>query len=223
MTKRPLDVIGALSSLPMFQTLNAQELARLAVGTRVLRAGRGQVLFSKGEPAENCHIVLFGKVKLALSAGTTQEKVLEIVGPGESFGEALLFLGKPYPVTAECLVESLVLQVPGSNLFAAVDANPRFARQVLAGLSARLHRLINDVEAFSTRNAAQRLVGYLLNLCGGGSSAELPTSKHVIASLLNLTPETLSRILHALTVDGLIEVDGRRIVIRDAGRLREYA
>ena len=56
-----------------------------------------------------------------------------------------------------------------------------------------------DVEAYSTRTAAQRLVGYLLNLCGASGSAHFPTSKYVVASLLNLTPETLSRILHTLT------------------------
>lgn len=223
MSKRPLDVAGALSSLALFQSLDAEALALLSQGTTVLRAERGQILFAKGDPADALHVLLFGTVKLALSSGTSQEKVLQIIRPGEAFGEALLFLDRPYPVTAECLVECLVLRVAAPVLFSVVDSHPKFARQILAGLSSRLHQLISDVEAYSTRTAAQRLVGYLLNLCGNGSSAVLPTSKHVVASLLNLKPETLSRILHSLTLDGLIEVDGRRIVIRDASRLREYA
>ena len=98
---------------------------------------------------------------------------------------------------------------------------------MLAGLSFRLHELVSDVEAYSMRSAAQRLVGYLLNLCdarpGDVPQVSLPTSKHVIASRLNLTPETLSRILNVLAGDELISVDGRSVTIRDVERLRAYA
>jgi CRP-like cAMP-binding protein len=110
--------------------------------------------------------------------------------------------------------------VSGEALLRVIDIDPRLARAMLAGLSLRLYELIDDVEAYTTRTAAQRLVGYLLHLSGSGLIAHLPTSKHVVASLLNLTPETLSRILHSLSEAGLIEVAGRRIVIRDAQGLR---
>ena len=176
MNTGPFDVAGALSGLPIFQQLRPQELAVVSAGTTVVRAMRGQVLFAKGELATALHVLLYGTVKLALSAGTSHEKVLQIIGPGESFGEALLFLEQPYPVSAQCLAQCLVLEVAGDSLMAAIDADPKFARRMLAGLSQRLHELISDVESFSTRTAAQRLVGYLLHLCGSGNTAELPTS-----------------------------------------------
>ena len=222
MNKRTLDVAEMLARLPMFKELDPAQLAVICAGTRAVRGERGQVLFAKGDPARVFYVVLFGTVKLALSAGTHNEKVLQIVGPGETFGEAMIFLERPFPVTAECLSSCLLLEIAGEGLLAAVDASPVFARRVLAGMSQRLHELIGDVEAYSTRTAAQRLVGYLLNLCGASGSAHFPTSKYVVASLLNLTPEALSRILHTLTQAELIEVDGRHIRIRDADRLRAY-
>ena len=99
---------------------------------------------------------------------------------------------------------------------------------MLAGMSMRLHSLINDVESYSLRSSAQRVIGYLLQHCpqatssATGSSNPLPTSKQIIASRLNLTPETLSRILHELSEAGLITVQGKIIKAHDMRRLREY-
>ena len=138
-----------------------------------------------------------------------------------------MMLERAYLVHAECLADSLLLHVPKQAVFDAIDADPGFARRMLAGLSFRLHELVSDVEAYSMRSAAQRLVGYLLNLCDGQADREgrvsLPTSKHLVASRLNLTPETLSRILHTLADEELIRVEGRAVTICDLERLKAYS
>ena len=100
--------------------------------------------------------------------------------------------------------------------------------RVLAGLSRRLHGLVADVEAISLQSGTQRVIGYLLRQdagpAGGGASytVTLPTSKAVVASRLNLTPEHFSRILHELASAGLVSVEGREVMIRDVARLRSY-
>ncbi|HEY5633607.1 MAG TPA: Crp/Fnr family transcriptional regulator [Burkholderiaceae bacterium] len=231
MTRKRLDVRGTLASLPLFQSLRPEELASVAQAARIVRARRGELLFGKGDTPAGFHVVVSGQVKLALSTSHGLEKVLQILGPGQSFGEAVMFLERPYPVHGACLVDSVLLLVPRHALCAAIEADPGFARRVLGGLSVRLHQLVSDVEAYSTRSAAQRLVGYLLHLReAGGEAADeatghvsLPTSKHIVASRLNLTPETLSRVLHVLSADHLISVDGRDVTIRDVQRLRAYA
>jgi CRP-like cAMP-binding protein len=99
---------------------------------------------------------------------------------------------------------------------------------LLAGLSMRLHSLIADVESYTLRSSAQRLIGYLLQHSPHEDEAQnrveirLPTSKHILASRLNLTPETFSRILHELSEAGLIEVQGRNITVPDLRRLRTH-
>src|SRR5690606_28335304 len=102
---------------------------------------------------------------------------------------------------------------------------PGLARKMLAGLSQRLHSLMSDVEAYSLRSGTQRVIGYLLK--DGGTSQDgrqfrLETSKTVIASRLNLTPEHFSRILHDLGANELIKVKGRDITIMDTAKLSAY-
>jgi CRP-like cAMP-binding protein len=145
-----------------------------------------------------------------------------------SFGEAVMFLEKPYPVYAQTLSDSLLLHVSKSVVFAEIERNPRFAYQLLGGLSRRLHGLVTDVEAYSLRSGAQRVIGYLLRdfqqVRGDGTEGEvtLPIGKGVIASRLNLTPQHFSRILHELTAQGLIIVEGRKVRIADLQRLLAY-
>ncbi len=226
MTRKRLDVASALSNLPMFRQLEPEQTAAIVRGTRVVRGGRGDLLFSKGDMPTGFYVIMYGQVKLALSTNRGLEKVLQLLGPGQSFGEAVMLLEREYLVHAECLADTLLLHVPKQAIFDAIDADPRFARRMLAGLSFRLHEMVSDVEAYSMRSAAQRLVGYLLNLCDGqdadGQRISLPTSKHLVASRLNLTPETLSRILHTLADEALIRVEGRSVVICDVERLKAY-
>ncbi len=186
------------------------------------------MLFQKGDPAKGFFVVVFGQVKLALPSSQGNEKVIEILGPRQSFGEAVVFLDRPYPVFAEALTDSLVLHIASASVFELLERDTSFARRMLAGLSFRLHSLVHDVESYSLRSSAQRVIGYLLQHCPQTGECEgtleisLPTTKHVIASRLNLTPETLSRIFHDLAANGLITVHGKQITIHDMRRLREF-
>jgi len=214
-----------LANLPLFRQLGADDIARLASGCRELRPRKGEIVFQKGDPSNGFYVVAHGQIKLAFPSAQGAEKVVEIIGPGQSFGEAVMFMEKPYPVFAQALADSLLLHVSKQALFDAIAHDSGFARKMLAGLSIRLHGLIQDVEAYSSLSGAQRLIGYLLQQESGANGAleiELPASKQVIASRLNLTPETFSRILHHLTEAGLIRVDGRRIAIPDVEALRRY-
>ena len=218
-----------LSSLPLFKEVAPVELDRIAVGTTELHVPRGEMLFNKGDPCVGFHLVIYGQVKLAFISPQGSEKVVEIVGPGFSFGEALMFMEKPYIVMAETLADSLLLHVSKQVVFDEIERNPTFARKMLAGLSRRLHGLINDVEAYSLQSGTQRVIGYLLRqdqelaAANAPYSVMLPTSKAIVASRLNLTPEHFSRILHELADRGLIGIDGREVKILDVSKLREYS
>jgi CRP/FNR family transcriptional regulator, dissimilatory nitrate respiration regulator len=218
-----------LSSLPLFKEVAPIELDRIAAGTTELHVPRGEMLFNKGDPCVGFHLVIYGQVKLAFISPQGSEKVVEIVGPGFSFGEALMFMEMPYIVMAETLADSLLLHVSKQVVFDEIERNPTFARKMLAGLSRRLHGLINDVEAYSLQSGTQRVIGYLLRqdqelaAANAPYSVMLPTSKAIVASRLNLTPEHFSRILHELADRGLISIDGREVKILDVSKLREYS
>ena len=229
MQETRLDIPQILSRLPLFQELTPEQLKLLEPACRERRLSKGAMLFQKGDPAKGFFVVVFGQVKLAFPSAQGNEKVVQIVGPRQSFGEAVMFLDLPCPVFAEALVDSLLLHIGNTPVFELLETDPLFARRMLAGLSMRLHSLVQDVETYSLRSSAQRVVGYLLQHCPQGDAEcegtfdiSLPTSKQVIASRLNLTPETLSRIFHDLTANGLIAVSGKQITIIDAKRLREF-
>jgi CRP-like cAMP-binding protein len=216
-----------LRNLPLFRELAPEELDRIAACTAQIRAPAGTILFRRGEPCTGFHVIVYGQVKLAFSAADGAEKVLEILGPGASFGEAVMFLDKPYVVLAETLADSLLLAIGKHAVFAEIDHNPRFARKMLAGLAQRLHRLVQDLEARTLRSGTQRVIGYLLRdlpeaAADGSVVVELATSKGVLASRLNITREHFSRVLHELSAGGLIEVRGRTIRILDVAGLQAF-
>lgn len=225
MSQTKIDTVGILTNLPLFRQLDADEIARLADACRLLRPAKGDIVLQKGEPPHGFYVVVYGRIKLAFPSEHGAEKVVRIIEPGQTFAEAMMFLEKPLPVFGQALADSLLLHLPKQAIFTAIERDPAFARKMLAGLSIRLHDLIQDVEAYSLRSGTQRLIGYLLQNEHDARTevnVELPASKQIIASRLNLTPETLSRILLHLVEAALIRVDGRHIVIHDVDALRRY-
>lgn len=215
-----------LANLPLFSDLDRAEIARVAAGTRRIHAARGERLFTRGDRCEGFFVVLYGQVKLFATSPQGAEKVIDIVGPGLSFGEAIMFTDTPFVVSAQALADSLLLHVSKAVVYEELEKDPRFARKMIAGLARKLHQLVRDVEAYSLRSAVERVIGVLLEQvpaeAGERAKVTLAATRTVIASRLNLTPEYLSRILHDLAQAGIIEMDGREVTILDVNRLRSY-
>jgi len=217
-----------LARLPLFAELAPEELDRVAAGTTEMHVSRGEIIVNRGDACVGFHLVVYGQVKLAFMSQQGSEKVIEIVPPGHSFGEALMFMGKAYIVMAQALSDSLLLHVSSKAVFDEIERDAGFARRMLAGLSRRLHSVVSDVESYSLQSGTERVIGYLLRqdeVQGQANDAyvlTLPTSKAVVASRLNVTPEHFSRILHDLSEQRLIDVEGREIRIVDPARLRTY-
>ena len=219
-----------LATLPLFSNMRDEELQRLATGCQLRRVERGKVIFRTGDPCHEFHVNVLGQVKLFVISPTGTEKVVELVGPGDSFAEAVMFMGVPYVLSAQTLTDSLILSIEKDVVLREIGASPEFALRMLAGLSRRLHGLIKDVEAYALHSGVQRVIGYLLgddNLdetenASQAITVSLPVSKAAIASRLSLTPEYFSRVLNELETAGLIHVDKRDIDISDTARLANY-
>jgi CRP/FNR family transcriptional regulator, dissimilatory nitrate respiration regulator len=243
MEARRFDLPRYLSVLPLFQEMAPDELQRLAAGCRLRRLVRGDSLFRVGEVCDEFHVTVTGQVKLFAISPAGQEKVIELIGPGSSFAEALMFTDRPYIINAQALTDSLVLSVGKAVVVAEIERDSRFAMRMLAGISRRLHGLVRDVQAYSLHSGTQRVIGYLLRdlpetgleiEAGGampcapastppaGMTVSLPVSKATIASRLSLTPEYFSRVLHELVAEGLIEIDKRDVRIPNPLALARY-
>ena len=226
MDARTFDLPRYLSILPLFNDMQPAELQRLADGSQLRRFGRGDTVFHVGQPCEEFHVTVVGQVKLFAISPAGQEKVIELIGPGNSFAEAFMFIGKPYMVNAQALTDTLLLSVGKKAVLEEIALDSRFALRMLAGISRRLHGLVHDVQGYALHSGLQRVIGYLLRDHAESDSnsmtVSLPVSKGTIASRLSLTPEYFSRVLHELEASGLIEIDKREIRIPDTKKLAAY-
>ena len=224
----PINVEALLTHIPLFNGLAPEEISRIARSTREIHASKGDILFHKGDACNGFHLLVYGQVKLAFTSQQGSEKVVEILQQGQSFGEAIMFMDKPYIVFAQALTDSLLLHVSKHAVFDELARDHNLCRKMLAGMAMRLHQLMNDVESYSLHSGKQRIIGYLLRELseadqnGTAVAVTLPTNKGVIASRLNLTQEHFSRILHELTELGLIAVEGRKIHIPSVANLRKH-
>ena len=222
------DLPRYLGMLPLFQNMGEAELQRLAQGSRLRHLARGDAVFHRGEPCTEFHVTVSGQVKLYAISPAGQEKIIQIIAPGGSFAEALMFTDKPYFINAQALNETVLLSVSKHSVVQEIERDPRFCMRMLVGLSQRLHGLVNDVQAYSLHSGVERVIGYLLRdlpdegeLAPGAQRVVLPVSKATIASRLSMTPEYFSRVLRELEDKGLIEIDKREIRIPNPKRLMQ--
>ncbi len=226
---KQVDIPVVLSQLPLFQEISGEHLERIVAEAAPISLHKEDLLFHKGDPASGFYVVVTGKIKLALPLNHS-ERVIDILGPRRSFGEALMFMLRTYPVFAQALMDSTLIHVPQEPIFELLASDPLFARRMLAGMSMRLHDLILDIDTFSRQTGTQRLVSYLLQHLPQSSDTPergpivfpLPTTKQLIASRLCMAPETLSRSLHELCANNLIEVNRNLITIKNLVDLRNY-
>lgn len=214
-----------LSAFYMFSELQPEQIDQLANGTKLLKPHRGEMLFNRGDQAQGFYILLQGQIKLGVISPQGDEKIIGLIQPGQSFGEAVLFLERSFPVSAHATIDSEVLLVNKEAIFEILDNDTTVVRRMLAGISARNRQLVNDIESISLQNSAQRLIGYLLQISAESQQPniiQLPANKLTIASMLNITPETFSRVMLKLQNAGLIEANGRQITITNLEGLLNY-
>lgn len=230
-TKTNPEIREAINGASLFDGLDDAHLDSLAAQCRPIFLPAGQVLFRRGTPSTGFYVVHTGLMQLSVSNSEGVVKVLEILSPGNAFGQAVMFLNKPYPVDATALADSELIFVPVAAVDRLLDTEPEMARIMLASLSKRLQAKVTDIAMLSLQSAAQRIVAYILGAVEAGHSGhvdgtsvrlELPVRKQVLASRLGMTKETFSRAMRTLSDEGLIAVDGAVLEIPDLAILEAY-
>ena len=210
-----------LRQVDLFCHLDEGQADHLARHTVACRLKKGEEFFRHGEPAWAFFWLASGLIKLYRLSSSGQEKVLELVRPGDTIGESLLFAGGEvaYPVHAQAVETSEVLAVSLPEFRRVLHNSADAAFELMGRMSRRLHQQFDEIDRLTLHDATYRLVSYLLEQLPPGvvqsPNVCLSTSKHLVASRLSIQPETFSRILKRLAGAGLIEVDGSTIVIRD--------
>ncbi len=214
-----------LHRIYLFEALDREQIEQMMHSAHVIKLKAKEGLFDAGQPADRFYMVYSGQVKLFSISAEGDEKVVEILYPGQTFAEAIMFFQKHvYPVSAEAIVDSEVFSFDMKVFRKLLSESNETCFRLLAVMSRRLHVRIDDINNLTLHNATYRLVIYLLEQLPEGvtefSSIHLSTPKSVIASRLSIQPETFSRILTRLSRNNLIEVKGNDITLLDVTGLR---
>ncbi|MBL3599642.1 MAG: Crp/Fnr family transcriptional regulator [gamma proteobacterium endosymbiont of Lamellibrachia anaximandri] len=226
---REVQLASFLGDCPLFRGISSEVLEYLSANARTVSTKRGETIVTSGKEPAALHLVLYGQVKLSILSSRGSERVVNILSQGDSFGISSLFSGQPMTISAYALNRCEVVELRKDAILSAVYLWPELSAALLQHMGTCLDNLYADLESCCLKSATQRVAGYLLKIAGedmcGDKPQEvvLPVSKSVVASSLDLPPETFSRELHRLSARKLIAVKHKNILISDVTGLQTLA
>jgi len=221
------DTGAVLKKTPLFANLTETELQALTARTSRKRFQQGEQLFAEGDPCAGLFLVAAGKIRIFKLSASGREQVLAVEGPGSSFAELPVFDGGNYPAAASAIEDTEVLFISRRDFQNFCREHPDVALKVIAVVGSRLRRLVGIIEELSFTTVRQRLIALVLRLAQAdgtpskeGIRVELTKSHQDLASELGTVRELVSRNLSRLQAEGFLEVEGRKIVVKDLPGLK---
>ncbi|HIJ23009.1 MAG: Crp/Fnr family transcriptional regulator [Gammaproteobacteria bacterium] len=211
---------------PLFSSINSEVINDIFSSSELIRKSQHESLFSQGDNAEHFYILRTGSVRLFLLAPDGSEKTINILQPGNSFAEAVMFMkSNSYPVNSQFLEDGEVFSFHNKTYLNILKSNPDISLWIMADLSRQLQDRVSEIGDLCLNSATSRLINYLLSFIPADQQESiefhLPTQKSVIASRLSIQRETFSRILGKLKKEEMIEVHGNNIRILDPQQMRD--
>jgi CRP/FNR family transcriptional regulator len=217
-----MDNLQSLKKSLLFSGLGEEYLEQIAAISASRSFARGETLFSEGETAAGFYLLAKGSIKLCKISPDGREKVLHFVHPGETFAEAAFFGDGRYPAEARGIEAGEVIYFPKDGFMGLLERNPKFSLNLVVSLSLLLRKFARQIEELSFAEVPNRLAAYLIDLAARKSTSyqgklylDLDTKKSELASRLGTVSETLSRSFRKLKEEGIIEVEGSRVIILD--------
>ncbi len=207
----------------LFSKLTELQLDKVYRFSQLHRLDDGQLLFNQADKVTAFFMVQSGKMKLFRISPDGQEKIIEIVKPGEVFAEALMFTNQSdYPVSSAALGETSVIGINAKHFHDMLWDSTGTCLLLLGDMSFRLRRLVNEIDTLTLQSGTCRVASYLIHeIPEQQDSFELDTAKNVIAARLSIKPETFSRIIKNLKNQGILSVNGNSVIIHDLEALKQ--
>ena len=211
----------------LFAGLDDDQFTELASRMSEIVLAKNEVLFHRGDEASAFYFIEKGHIELSLISPGGHKKTVEVVSPGRAFAEAIMFMRQSvYPVTAEALDDAVVYRIPNDGYLQVLQRDRDACMRLLSDLSKHLHARVKEIERLTIQNARSRLSTYLIDhiveVDDDEATIRLDLPRHIIASRLSVTPETLSRLLRSLADEGIITSEDRVIFVHSLARLRPY-
>lgn len=224
--EKPLtrQTLAELALTPLLGGL-VEEEARLLLGDAWAESHPdGDILFSRGEPANSFFVLLDGHVQLFIEEAG-RPTVLEVAKRPSVLGEAALFGDRHHPHWARVVGFARVVVIPCAPFLNALNERFDLAQLVLKSMSIRLRGLVAQISELKLKSTAQRLAGFLLGLTSkteGSVTVRFPYDKRLAADVLGMTPESLSRALVRLAPLGVESRADNLVAVADIEGLRQF-
>jgi CRP-like cAMP-binding protein len=227
------EVVGLLTRVPVFSTLDAGDLERIAQLAVPRSFEAGQVVFREGDRSDTCYIVHTGHVRVVHQHGDGRTITLATFGPGEIFGELALFEDERRSATVEALEETSAVAVLGPDMRRLMTEHPQIATRLLVALARRLRESNERLARRSFQTVQSRVASALSEMVAQArlQSPEAPTEHQDVAisatqadlaKIAGSSRESASRFLAVLERAGVISQGRGRLVVHDPEALRAY-
>ncbi|MGH3694135.1 MAG: Crp/Fnr family transcriptional regulator [Pseudonocardiaceae bacterium] len=222
--RRGRPAVDVLAGTPLFRALSQECASAAARAGRFRSYAPGQIIFHQGDPGDHLYAVIEGLVKVVFASERGDEMVLNIMGPGEIFGELALLDGSPRSASIVVLQLTSVFVLPRGQLLELMSSNPALADGFLKLIGKLVRKLTEQAGDLAFLDLKGRLAKLLLQLSTTddnvhGVVLDAGLTQSDLAGMIGASRPAVNRALQSFAARGLIEIQGRTIVLRDLDSL----
>jgi CRP-like cAMP-binding protein len=219
-----------LKKIPLLADLGHEALQRLAEKVQLTEVRRRRVVYLPGDPGQAVYFVNGGRVKISKVTRDGKELTLAYRGPGEVFGELVLIDGGPREEMAEAMENALITEIERGEFERLVQREGMIGYRLTKIVAERRRDVENKIEALIFKDVNAKLAELLLRLAveygvddERGTLVALKITHQEMANLIGSTRETVSLTLSQFKRKGLIQTDGRKVILADRDGLKALA
>ena len=209
----------------VFPELTAQECSRLADSSRVVNYSKNEWIFAEGEQLGSADWLLSGSVELLKGSMAGKNTILHVVREDHFLDHCIFFGSGQAFVSALALTKCVILRIDAKVLRSVLAENAAFALRLMKALAVRQRMFINKIAVSQGKiSVRRRVAGWLLHKARVGRTNVVDDgiTREVLAGLLGLSRESLSRQLSSFADDGLVRLEKKAIIIQDEKALRRF-
>jgi len=196
-----------LKDIFLFKDLCDDTISQIEKVTTVLRLSKDNILFYEGDEPGYLYVLTEGIVKLYKTSSNDKEIIMKYFHKNEFIGELANFENIPYPATAQCFSNSLILRIDFSELKRIIYSDPKLSFLIQISLIKKIRNLEQLVSLHVVLDSKERMAKYVCDY----TEDFFNTKNILIAEILNMSPETFSRILRVFKKESLIDCKAKTI------------
>lgn len=206
-------------TLNIFKNLTQKDLEYLSDHSKERHYKRNSVIVSEGNKTNYIYIIKTGRVKIYKSSKDNKNIILGVKGPSSILGLSILFNSVSTPTTIAAIEDSVIYLIRTSDFEKVTLANPNLASGIIRIIGARLLSSQEKTRDLALDDSYRKTIKMLLLFAKDSNQVDLNLTRAELASFIGISRETLSRALSQLSKEGYIDMQDKKIIIKDKSRL----